>query len=47
MRECYVLEDVPEDELENVKDAMAVDGCKAKVERQPDGTYKVTAVCED
>ena len=47
MKVCYTIEDVPEHELENVKDAIALDGCEAEVEPQGDGNYTVKAVCED
>lgn len=44
---CYVLVDVPESDLEVVKDSVKVDGCKPEVERQSDGKYRVKAVCEN
>ncbi|MEM5498424.1 hypothetical protein WNY77_13530 [Paraglaciecola mesophila] len=44
---CYVLVDVPESDLEMVKDSVKVDGCKPEVERQSDGKYRVKAVCEN
>lgn len=47
MKTCYVIENVPENELENVKDGVVVDGCIPKVERQSDGKYKVSALCDD
>lgn len=45
MSVCYVIDNVPEEELQNVKDAMAVDGCTPKVEEQDNGLYKVSAIC--
>lgn len=45
MSVCYVIDNVTEEELQNVKDAMAVDGCTPKVEEKGDGLYKVSAMC--
>lgn len=47
MSVCYVIDNVTEEELQNVKDAMAVDGCTPKIEKQSDGLYKVSAMCDD
>lgn len=47
MKVCYILNNVPEEELENVKDSIAVDGCSAEVEELDNGFYRVKAVCED
>ncbi|WP_165776925.1 hypothetical protein [Paremcibacter congregatus] len=46
MRECYVIEDVPADRLQDVIDGVKVDGCEPKVEENDDGTYLVRALCE-
>ena len=47
MKVCYITEDVPESELQNVIDAMAVDNCSAKVEKRANGNYDVTAICDE
>ncbi|MHA7002175.1 hypothetical protein [Aeromonas schubertii] len=47
MKVCYVLDNIPEEELENVKDSIAVDGCHAEIEKLDNGRYRVKAVCED
>ena len=47
MKVCYVLENVPEEELANVEDSIEADGCQAEVQKESNGNYTVKAVCED
>jgi hypothetical protein len=47
MRTCYVLDNVPEAELENVKDSIEMDNCNAEIVETGDGVYQVKAICEN